>query len=145
MEATGYVSLFLSAFIASTLIPLSSEAVLATLVATQGFELVLLIAVATLGNTLGAVVNWALGRYCLHWHDRRWFPVSGPALDRAGAWFSRYGSWSLLFAWLPVVGDPLTFVAGVLHMRFPPFVVLVALGKLTRYAVVAIVADRLFL
>jgi len=58
---------------------------------------------------LGSVVNWALGRWCLHWQGRRWFPVGEAALARAHDRFARWGAWSLLFAWLPVVGDPLTF------------------------------------
>lgn len=143
MEAAGYASLFLWAFLAATLIPLSSEAVLAGLVAAQGFELALLIAVAAFGNTLGAVANWGLGRYCLRWRERRWFPVSTFALDRASGWFGRYGIWSLLLAWLPVVGDPLTFAAGALRVRFVPFVALVAIGKTARYIAVAFLADRL--
>jgi len=140
----GYFGLFLTAFLAATLIPLSSEAVLAALSAADGFDVALLFAVATLGNTLGAVVNWALGRFCLHWRDRRWFPFSADQLDRAGAHFRKYGIWSLLLAWLPIVGDPLTFAAGVLQVRFLPFLVLVGIGKGARYAAVLVVAQGLF-
>ena len=141
MEAAGYVSLFVSAFLAATVLPMSSEAVLSALVVGDGFDLWLLIALASIGNTLGAVVNWLLGRYCLRWRDRKWFPVSAAALERAARWFSRYGVFSLLFAWLPVVGDPLTFVAGILRVRFALFLVLVALGKTARYVAVAGVVD----
>ena len=141
MEAAGYVSLFVSAFLAATVLPMSSEAVLSALVVGDGFDLWLLIALASIGNTLGAVVNWLLGRYCLGWRDRKWFPVSAAALERASRWFSRYGVFSLLFAWLPVVGDPLTFVAGILRVRFALFLVLVALGKTARYVAVAGVVD----
>lgn len=140
----GYFGLFLTAFLAATVIPLSSEAVLAVLSAADGFDVAILFAVATLGNTLGAAVNWALGRFCLHWRDRRWFPVSAEQLDRAGARFRRYGLWSLLFAWLPIVGDPLTFAAGVLQVRFLPFLVLVGLGKGARYAMVLAAAQGVF-
>jgi membrane protein YqaA with SNARE-associated domain len=141
MEAAGYVSLFVSAFLAATVLPMSSEAVLSALVVGDGFDLWLLIALASIGNTLGAVVNWLLGRYCLRWRDRKWFPVSAAALERASRWFSRYGVFSLLFAWLPVVGDPLTFVAGILRVRFALFLVLVALGKTARYVAVAGMVD----
>jgi membrane protein YqaA with SNARE-associated domain len=141
MEAAGYVSLFVSAFLAATVLPLSSEAVLSALVVGDGFDIWLLIALASIGNTLGAVVNWLLGRYCLRWRDRKWFPVSAAALERASRWFSRYGVFSLLFAWLPVVGDPLTFVAGILRVRFALFLVLVALGKTARYIAVAGLVD----
>ncbi len=137
----GYAGLFLSAFIAATLLPLYSEAVIVALSGAGGFDAVLLVAVATTGNTLGAVVNWALGKYCLHWSDRKWFPFKPTQLDRAGAWFRRYGEWSLLFAWAPVIGDPLTFVAGVLRVPFLPFLVLVAIGKCARYAVLVSITE----
>jgi membrane protein YqaA with SNARE-associated domain len=139
----GYLGLFLSAFLAATLLPLSSEAVLAVLSQAEGFDAVILLAVATLGNTLGATVNWALGWFCLRWHDKNWFPFSGAQLERASLWFRRYGLWSLLFAWLPIAGDPLTFAAGVLKVRFAPFLVLVGLGKGARYATVLWLADRI--
>ncbi len=140
IESAGYTSLFLSAFLAATVLPLSSEAVLAALVANDGFVLWLLVALASIGNTLGACVNWTLGRYCLHWQDRKWFPVSRPALERASRWFSRYGQYSLLFAWLPIAGDPLTVTAGLLKLRFSRFLLLVAVGKILRYVVVALAA-----
>jgi len=136
----GYAGLFLTAFLAATLLPLSSEAVLAALGNASGFDVALLFAIATLGNTLGAVVNWTLGRYCLHWAGRRWFPFSEDQLSRAGERFRHYGIWSLLFAWLPIVGDPLTFAAGVLRVPFLPFVILVGFGKAARYAAVLALA-----
>ena len=144
IESAGYTSLFLSAFLAATVLPLSSEAVLAALVASDGFVLWLLVALASIGNTLGACVNWTLGRYCLHWQDRKWFPVSRPALERASRWFSRYGQYSLLFAWVPIAGDPLTVTAGLLKLRFSRFLLLVAVGKILRYVVVALAAREFF-
>lgn len=90
---------------------------------------------ATAGNTLGAVVNWVLGRYLLHYQDRRWFPFRPDTLGRVQRWFARYGVWSLLFAWAPVVGDALTFVAGLLKVRFSLFLLLTTLGKGGRYAI----------
>jgi len=143
MLESGYLGLFATALLAATLIPVSSEVVLAALTAAQGFDIWLLVAVATTGNTLGSVINWLLGRYCLHWRDRRWFPVKPATLARATERFNRYGLWSLLFAWLPIVGDPLTFVAGILRVRFPVFVVLVATGKAARYAAVAALAQQI--
>lgn len=140
---TGYLALFMSAFLAATLLPLSSEVVLAGLTAARGGEAVLLWLVATLGNTLGALVNWALGRFCLHWRERRWFPVKPAQLERAGAWFRRYGTWSLLLAWLPLVGDPLTFVGGILRVNVWVFVILVGAGKAARYAVVILAVNGL--
>ena len=140
MEA--YFGLFAAGFLAATLLPLSSEAVLVGLVAVGGYDVALLWLTATLGNSLGAAVNWALGRYCLRWRDHRWFPVKAPALDRAERWFRRFGVWSLVMAWLPVVGDPLTFVAGVMRVNFWLFIALVATGKGARYlAVIAAASD----
>jgi len=96
----------------------------------------LLVAVATAGNTLGSVVNWGLGRYLLHWADRPWFPFSRAQLARASERFNKYGVWTLLFAWVPVIGDPLTFAAGVLQVRFALFLPLVAVGKGLRYVLI---------
>ena len=86
----GYLGLFASAFLASTLIPVSSEAVLGVLSLSEAFSAPALVVVATAGNTLGAVVNWLLGRYCLRWRDRKWFPVKPAAMARATDWFQRY-------------------------------------------------------
>ncbi len=134
---------FLSAFMAATILPFSSEAVLAAFYAAGGGEAVPLWAVATFGNVLGAVVNWALGRYLLHWQGRRWFPFSKQQLNRAEAWFSRYGVWSLLLAWVPLIGDPITFAAGILRLNLWLFLVLVTIGKAGRYAAVLWAADAL--
>jgi membrane protein YqaA with SNARE-associated domain len=142
LEAAAYVSLFVSAFAAATILPLSSEAVLSALVAAEGFDIWFLIGIASIANTLGAAVNWVLGRYCLRWRDHRWFPVSASALDRASTWFARYGQVSLLFAWVPIVGDPLTFAAGILRVPFWRFLLLVAIGKTLRYVAVALLAER---
>ncbi len=141
MIETGYLGLFATALLAATLIPVSSEVVLGALSIADGFDIWMLVAVATAGNTLGAIINWVLGRYCLHWRDRRWFPIKPQALDRATGWFRRYGLWSMLFAWLPIVGDPLTFAAGVLGVNFRAFVILVAIGKGARYIAVVAIAQ----
>lgn len=141
--AEGYLGLFLWSFLAATVLPLSSEAVLAGMEVSGGFSTAGLFLVASLGNTLGSVVNWALGRFCLHWRDRRWFPVKPRELERAGHLFNRYGVWSLLFAWVPVFGDPLTLAAGILKTRFRVMLPLVALGKCTRYAVLLGLVDWL--
>lgn len=137
-----YLSLMFTGFLAATLIPASSEALLLVLFQ-QGYTPWLLWLAATIGNTLGSCVNWFLGREIVRFRDRRWFPVSLQQLQRAQALFNRYGTWSLLLAWLPVVGDPLTLVAGVLRVRFVLFLVLVATGKSLRYAVVIYMASRL--
>ena len=115
--------------------PFSSEALLVAMQVSGSFPVAGLLAAASLGNILGAVANWVLGRFCLHWRDRKWFPVKPRELARASAWFNRYGIWSLLLAWVPIIGDPITLAAGVLRTRFLPFLLLVALSKTGRYAV----------
>lgn len=138
---SGYVGLFFAALLAATLIPAQSESVLVGLLLTKQFVPWLLVAVATLGNTLGSVLNWWLGRSLQRFQHKRWFPVREAALHKAQTHFQRYGYWSLLLSWLPIIGDPLTVVAGVLRVPFWPFVGLVALAKGARYAVLAWLAS----
>jgi membrane protein YqaA with SNARE-associated domain len=134
---TEYLSLFTVALLSATLLPGGSEVLLSALVLSTEPALspLLLWAIATTGNTLGAVVNWWLGRYLLHFQQRRWFPFKADTLARSQRWFQRYGVWSLLLAWAPLVGDGLTFVAGVMRVGLLRFVLLVAVGKGARYAV----------
>ena len=136
-----YLSLFLTAFIAATIFPLSSEALLAALIY-QNHSLLLLWLAATSGNTLGSCFNWYLGTQVLRWQDRPWFPVSPAKLARAQIQFQRYGVASLLFAWLPVVGDPLTLLAGVMRVHFGLFLLLVATGKALRYGFIIFLASH---
>jgi membrane protein YqaA with SNARE-associated domain len=132
-----HASLFAIAFLAATLLPVQSEAVLAGLLSLSEEAWWSLLAVATLGNTLGAVVNWALGRGIETYKGRRWFPVSSDQLDKATIHYQRWGRWCLFFSWLPIVGDAFTVLAGVLRERLWVFVGIVGLGKLVRYLVVA--------
>ena len=132
MEA--YLGLFFSAFLAATLVPAYSEILFAGLLA-AGHDPFALWAWASVGNTLGSAVNWALGRYLLHFQDRRWFPFKADSLGAAQRWFNRWGVWSLLFAWLPVGGDALTFIAGMMRVPFWLFFILTAIGKTARYAI----------
>jgi membrane protein YqaA with SNARE-associated domain len=127
--------LFVSAFAASTILPMSSEVVLGALAAAGSTDPWLLLAVATAGNTLGAVANWAIGRYAATWRSRL-ISLDDAKFQRASHWFNRWGIWCLLLSWIPVVGDPLTLVAGLLRTAFIPFVVLVLTGKAARYLVV---------
>ncbi|MBC53029.1 MAG: hypothetical protein CMQ34_04245 [Gammaproteobacteria bacterium] len=128
----SYFGLFISAFLAATILPFYSEVVLFALLRAGGDPLLLVI-IATLGNTLGAVVNWVMGLYLLHFQDRRWFYFKKEQVARAQQWYGRYGYWSLLLAWLPVGGDALTFIAGTMKVRLSVFLVLVGLGKAGRY------------
>lgn len=112
--------------------------------AKQGYAPLGLWLAATCGNTLGSCLNWYLGKELLRFQHKRWFPVSPAQLAKAEFHFNRYGSWSLLLAWLPIVGDPLTLVAGTLRVRFGLFLLLVTLGKGVRYAVLLYLASMLF-
>ncbi|MDG9756806.1 DedA family protein [Pseudomonas sp. o96-267] len=134
---SAYPALFLSAFGAATLLPLQSEAVLVALLLAGQHPLWALLLVATLGNVLGSWVNWLLGRSIEHYRERRWFPVSPARLQQAQDWYARYGRWSLLLSWMPVIGDPLTLVAGVMRERLWVFLAIVTLAKASRYAVLA--------
>ncbi|WP_428625138.1 YqaA family protein [Sedimenticola sp.] len=128
----SYLLLFSSAFLAATILPFYSEVILFALLR-DGGDPVMLVIVATLGNTLGAVVNWLLGRYLLHFQDRRWFYFKPAQIERAQRWFQRYGFWTLLLAWTPVVGDALTLIAGIMRVRLWLFLLLVGTGKALRY------------
>ncbi len=132
------IGLFGLCFTAATLLPGGSEAALVALAVQGAHPPWLLLAVATLGNVLGSVVNFWLGRGMRHLVGRRWFPVTAVQLARGEALFQRYGAWTLLFSWAPIIGDPLTVAAGSLGVRFPLFVMLVTLGKLARYSVVMV-------
>ena len=134
----AYTLLFLSAFGAATLLPFYSEIAYVAMLE-EGFAPFWIWFVATAGNSLGAAVNWVLGRFLTRFESRRWFPFKPESLHRSQAWFQKYGVWSLLFAWLPIGGDALTFVAGVMRVRFGIFFLLTAIGKGARYGVLYLV------
>lgn len=133
----AYLALFLAAFLAATIVPAQSEAVLVGLILAQDQPVMLLLLVATAGNVLGSVVNWLLGRFIEHFRDRPWFPVPPAKLARAEAWYRRFGIWSLLLSWVPIIGDPLTVLAGVLRTPFLTFLLLVTVAKAGRYLALA--------
>lgn len=130
------LSLFFAALVAATLLPAQSEALLGALLL-AGHPPALLLIAASAGNVLGSVINWLLGRGIEQYRHRRWFPVSEKALTRAQGWYHRYGRWSLLFSWAPIIGDPLTLVAGVMREPFWIFLALVTLAKAGRYLLLA--------
>lgn len=136
VEVTVYAGLFLAALAAATILPMQSEAVLVGLLLAD-YSPWLLIMAASIGNVLGSVINWLLGRGIERFRDRPWFPASGAKLERAQSWYRRYGKWSLLLSWAPIIGDPLTVVAGVLREPFPMFLLLVTIAKIGRYLVLA--------
>ena len=136
-DAAAYGGLFLSALVAATVLPMQSEAVLVGLMLAGTQPVGWLLLAASLGNVLGSVVNWVLGRGVERFAGRRWFPASPEALARARGHYARWGRWSLLLAWVPVIGDPLTVIAGMLREPFWRFLVLVTIAKVGRYLVLA--------
>ena len=118
-----YLSLFTISFLAATVLPFSSELTLAGLIATSNYDNSFLLIVASLGNVLGSVVNWALGFYSRNLTKKKWFPFKDKQIENSSKWFSKFGKWSLLFAWVPIIGDPLTLVAGLLRVRFFDFII----------------------
>ena len=131
-----YISLFFISFLAATILPFSSEVTLATLIASSNYNNLLLLIFASLGNILGSVVNWVLGFYSRNLATKRWFPFKDKQIKKSSSWFNRFGKWSLLFAWVPIIGDPLTLVGGLLRVKFIEFLILVTIGKVSRYIVI---------
>ena len=108
------------------------------LVQEQGAEICAIMASsASVGNVVGSTINWAMGRSIEKLRERRWFPIKPRALERAENWYRRFGRWTLLLSWTPVIGDPLTMIAGVLREPLWSFLLIVAIAKTARYAVIA--------
>ncbi|KJH55202.1 YqaA family protein [Acinetobacter calcoaceticus] len=129
----SYFLLFMSAFGAATLLPLQSEAVLATLLLKGQYSALFLIGIATLGNVLGSCVNWWLGLKIEQFKHRKWFPVSEKRLQQAQSFYHKYGFYSLLLSWTPIIGDPITLVAGLFKENFWRFLGIVIIAKAGRY------------
>jgi len=138
-DLLSLAGLFAVAFAAATILPAQSEAALVGLLVIGKQSPITLVIVATIGNVLGSVTNWLLGRCIEHYRNRRWFPVSEQALDRATGWYRRWGRWSLLLSWAPIGGDALTVAAGVLREPFWSFLLLVTIAKAGRYIVLVLV------
>lgn len=138
-ELTSYVGLFLAAFGAAMLLPMQSEAVLVSMLLSDRYIASTLLAVATFGNVLGSTLNWVLGRSIERLRHKRWFPVSESKLEKAEQCYLRYGRWSLLLSWVPIIGDPLTVVAGVMREPLWSFLLIVTLAKVIRYLVLTAV------
>lgn len=130
-----YLLLFGSAFLSATLLPMQSEAVLLGLLS-QHYSAIGLIFVATLGNVLGSCVNWYLGIHLHRVRHHRYFPFNEQQMQRAEHFYQRYGHFSLWLSWVPIIGDPLTLIAGVLKEPFWRFLCVVSLAKFGRYLVV---------
>lgn len=135
-ELPALVGLAISAFLSATILPMASEGALVALAMAKTAPDELLLAIAAAANTAGACVNWLLGRFLTRFENRKWFPASPAALERAERWYGTYGWPSLLLSWVPIVGDPLTIMAGVLKTPFWLFALVVGFAKTARYAAV---------
>ena len=135
----AYGGLFIAAFLAATILPAQSETGLVVLILASPASVILLVATASLGNVLGSALNWYLGRGINRYTSKRWFPAN-TLLSRATSWYSRYGRWSLLLSWVPVIGDPLTVVAGIMREPLLRFLLIVGIAKTGRYIVIALLA-----
>ena len=132
-----YLILFFSAFVSATLFPLGSEALLIYDIK-EGYNIYLLVLVATLGNTLGSVVNYYLGLKGEEYLVEKKL-LNEKYITKSKGYFDRFGSVCILFAWVPIIGDPITFVAGVLKYDFKKFLILVTISKFSRYLFIALV------
>ncbi|MEN0040731.1 MAG: YqaA family protein [Pseudomonadota bacterium] len=136
---TTYGGMFLSAFVAATLFPAQSEFVLIALIKSGEWSVFWLVVVASVGNTLGSVFNYIIGRATGAFSSAWWFPVSEASLKKGEVWYHRYGRWSLLLSWAPIIGDPLTVIAGFLKEPIGSFILLVAIAKTMRYVTLALI------
>ena len=137
----SYFQLSLISFLAATILPFSSEVVLTTMYLSNSFETYFLLIFASIGNIIGSITNWYLGKKITLFQNRKWFPVSPDQLNRSQIYFQKYGLWSLLLAWVPIIGDPLTLLAGVLKVRFSIFFLLVSISKISRYVFILYLAS----
>lgn len=144
IDLSAYGGLFVSAFVAATVLPAQSEIVLVALLGSGAFSPAGLLIVASAGNILGSCVNYALGRAVRLPSAKRWFRVSPAALTRAEGWYGKFGCWSLLLSWAPFIGDPITLVAGVLREPLWRFLLLVTIAKTGRYIVLAALVLKWF-
>ena len=131
-----YLSLLFVSFMVATIVPFGSEMYFATLISLEKYNNFLLLVSASVGNVLGSVFNWVCGYYINYFIKKSWFPIKQDKIKKGTELFNKYGKWSLLFSWVPFIGDPITFVAGTLRFSFIPFIILVSIGKVGRYLVI---------
>jgi len=131
-----YISIFFLSFLTATIIPFLSEVGLLSYMALGKFNNELLLIFASLGNILGSCVNYILGLYIINFKTKSWFPFKDNQILKATNWFNRFGVYSLFFSFLPIVGDPLTLIAGIFRVSFIKFIILVSFGKVLRYLLI---------
>ena len=139
-----FITLFISSFISSTILPGHSEITLTTLIFLNKYNIINLVFIASLGNILGSILNWYLGFHFVKFKEKKWFPINKRQLEKASLWFLNYGKWILFLSWIPLVGDPLTVVAGVLRVPIITFLIIVSISKILRYVIVSLIALNLF-
>ncbi len=137
----GYSGLFLASFLSSTILPFGSEGIVMLLIY-KGFNVFDVVILASVGNFLGACTSYYIGLKGGVYVER-FIRISPGDITKAEGYFSRYGSFVLLFTWLPLIGDALTVASGILRLRFPVFAVFVFAGKFLRYMAVAYFAGVL--
>ena len=138
-----YTSLFISSFLSSTLLPGHSELTLTAFILIKKYPVINLIIFASTGNILGSLINWCMGYYVTKLIDKKWFPLNKLQLTRASKWFLKYGKWSLFFCWVPIIGDPLTIVAGILRFPIHIFILIVSFAKTMRYVIIYLITTNL--
>jgi len=138
-----YLTLFMSSFLAATLFPAQSEAFLAALILHEPSSVTYFVVIASVGNVLGACINWSLGRFCSHSVERRIFRRSRK-MARFFGWYSRYGWITLFGSWMPIIGDPLTLCAGIMREPLWRFVIVVTFAKSARYVSLALIVTGFF-
>ena len=134
--------LFVAAFVAATIVPFQSEIIFVALQVADRVPVFWLVVIASIGNTLGALVNFYIGLGITRFEGKRWFPATPAQMARAEVWFQRWGVWVLLVSWLPV-GDVMTVMAGVMRTPVWLFIVLVGIAKTTRYVGLALITAGL--
>lgn len=120
----------------ATIVPFGSEMYFGSLLSLGKYNNFFLLVAASLGNILGSVFNWVCGYYINYFIQKSWFPIKQNKIKKGTEIFNKYGKWSLLLSWVPFIGDPLTFAAGILRYSFIPFLILVSIGKIGRYLVI---------
>ena len=135
-----YTSLFISSFLSSTILPGHSEIILTAFIFLKKYPIIDLIFFASIGNILGSILNWCIGYFLTNLKDRKWFPINKSQLTRASSWFLKYGKWTLFLSWVPIIGDPLTIIAGIFRVPIYTFILIVSLAKTMRYVFISLVA-----
>ena len=139
-----YASLFISSFLSSTILPGHSEIILTAFIFLKKYPIIDLIFFASIGNIFGSILNWCIGYFLTNLKDNKWFPINKSQLTRASSWFLKYGKWTLFLSWVPIIGDPLTIIAGIFRVPIQTFICIVSLAKTMRYVFISLVVINVF-